>query len=52
MDFHFGNWLKVTLEIASWTSVLGALTTLLPPITALLGAIYWGIMIYKALKEK
>lgn len=52
MDFHIGNWLKGTLEIASWASVIGALTTILPPIASLLGIVYWGIMIHNALKDK
>lgn len=52
MDFQISHWLKITLELTSWAGVIGALTTILPPIASLLGIVYWSIMVYRLIKNK
>jgi hypothetical protein len=52
LDFHIGTWLKGTLEVVAGSTVLAAIVALVPPATALIGLVYWSIMLYRLFKEK
>lgn len=51
-EYIINHWVKITFEAISFASVAGAVLTIVPPITAIIGLIYWSRMLYLSFKKK
>ncbi len=51
-EFNAGRWFHVTMEALSVSTVTAAILQIVPAVTAIIGLIYWSVMLYRLLKNK
>lgn len=52
LEFNIGKTFHITMEVLSWTSLLAVIAEVVPAITAMIGLVYWSIMLYRLWKKK
>jgi hypothetical protein len=52
LEFNLGKWFHVTMEAISITTVSAAILKVVPALTAVIGLVYWSIMLYRLIKKK
>lgn len=50
-EFDVGRIFHITMEVISVSSVVTAIMQIVPAITACIGLVYWGVMLYRLLKN-